>query len=652
MHYRTEIDGLRAVAVIPVILFHAGFTIFRGGYIGVDIFFVISGYLITNIIISELELGKFSILRFYERRARRILPALFFVMIVCIPFAWTWMFPSQFKSFSQSLVAVPLFASNILFWQKSGYFAAASEENPLLHTWSLAVEEQYYMFLPIFLILLWRFGRSPVFYSIIAISIISLILSEWGWRNQPTANFYLAPTRAWELLAGSICAFLQFGKTQKSNNTLSVIGLTLILFAIFVYDENTPFPSMYALAPVVGTALIIMYGGRESWVARLLSMRGFVGIGLISYSAYLWHQPLFAFARIRSSNAPEPWLMLLLVIASLVLAYFSWRYVESPFRKRTAPALQSQRAIFGAASVVSLAFIVFGLYGHSSGGYEKYLSFKSNIETFGFTTEELVARGMVSGRYPKPDNSTIDSQTNLLRFEGTSDKIVYVMGDSHTLQYLNAIDTYYKLNGSSVKNDTLINSGAQFPPDAASFPEIFDSRVETVIISYFWALKFGSTDVNQSVRCCGNGSEGRIGEIAVRYRNQEEMDVFELKIDKFVKNLLASGKNVAFILDNPFGEELDPTNFITFAGRNLMDFSPPVGASRDLFDLRRKDVNKRLLRISLENGIGYIDPFDFLCSDSWCPAITPDNHFIYKDYDHYSPYASKNLIKFIDRFIN
>ena len=371
MQYRREIDGLRAVAVIPVILFHAGFTIFSGGYVGVDIFFVISGYLITSIIISELEQGKFSILRFYERRARRILPALFFVLLFCIPFAWMWMLPAQVRDFSQSLVAVSVFASNILFWRESGYFAADSEEKPLLHTWSLAVEEQYYMLFPIFLILVWRFGRSPVFYSIIAISIISLLLSEWGWRNNPEANFYLAPTRVWELLAGSISAFLQFGKTQKSNNAFSVLGLALIVFAIFFYDESTPFPSAYALAPVLGTALIIMYGARETWVARLLSLKGFVGIGLISYSAYLWHQPLFAFARIRSLYAPEQWVMLVLAIASLGLAYFSWRYVEHPFRRRTEPALRSQRAVFGVACVVGAAFIAFGLYGHFNNGLER-----------------------------------------------------------------------------------------------------------------------------------------------------------------------------------------------------------------------------------------------------------------------------------------
>lgn len=196
MKYRPEIDGLRALAVVPVILFHAGFELFSGGFVGVDVFFVISGYLITTIFIEEIDNQRFSIVNFYERRARRILPALFFVMLLCIPFAWLWMLPFQLKGFADSLIAVCLFASNILFWSESGYFDAATEEKPLLHTWSLAVEEQYYVLFPLFLLLAWRFGKNRVFWMIVAMAAVSLLLSEWGWRHKPVANFYLAPTRA------------------------------------------------------------------------------------------------------------------------------------------------------------------------------------------------------------------------------------------------------------------------------------------------------------------------------------------------------------------------------------------------------------------------------------------------------------------------
>ena len=332
MKYRAEIDGLRALAVVPVILFHAEFELFSGGFVGVDVFFVISGYLITTILIEDLENQRFSLVNFYERRARRILPALFFVMLVCIPFAWIWMQPSQMKDFSQSLVAVSLFASNILFWIESGYFDAAAEEKPLLHTWSLAVEEQYYVLFPIFLFLAWRYGKNRVFWMIVVMASISFLLSEWGWRNKATANFYLAPTRAWELFAGSIAAFIVQKNGVRKNNFLALLGLAAIIFSIFAYDETTPFPSLYALVPVLGVVLLILYADKDTLTAKLLGTKALVGFGLISYSAYLWHQPLFAFARIKSAAEPSFLLMSTLAIGSLALAYFSWRYIETPFR--------------------------------------------------------------------------------------------------------------------------------------------------------------------------------------------------------------------------------------------------------------------------------------------------------------------------------
>ena len=369
MKYRPEIDGLRAVAVVPVILFHAGLETFGGGYVGVDVFFVISGYLITTILIDELGRGEFSILRFYERRARRILPALFFVILCCLPFAWAWMLPSELYSFAASLIAVSFFASNILFWRQNGYFAAAAEEKPLLHTWSLAVEEQYYVLFPIYLVLVWRFGRSPVFWSICILAAASLALSEWGWRKYPSATFYLAPTRAWELLAGSIAAFIIRKHGVRKNDMLAGVGVIGILFAIFVYDKFTPFPSLYALAPVGGTFLVILYAGPGTRVARLLGTAPFVGIGLISYSAYLWHQPLFAFARIRSHEQSGPEVLLALGVVSLLLAWFSWRYVEQPFRRGRVSVLPKRAQIFAASLAGMIAFAGTGWFVQSQNAF-------------------------------------------------------------------------------------------------------------------------------------------------------------------------------------------------------------------------------------------------------------------------------------------
>jgi peptidoglycan/LPS O-acetylase OafA/YrhL len=338
MKYRAEIDGLRALAVLPVILFHAGFESFRGGFVGVDVFFVISGYLITTIIISEMAKGNFSIVNFYERRARRILPAMFFVIVVSLPFAWFWLAPSDLKDFGQSLVAVSTFSSNILFWRESGYFDTVAELKPLLHTWSLAVEEQYYVIFPIFLMLSWRLGVKWVVTLLAIIFLLSLGLAQWGAYNNPFAAFFLLPTRGWELLVGVFAAFyLKYNthlKSQPLNQFLSLLGFSMIAYSIIVFNKTTPFPGLYALIPTLGTGLLILCAVPKTFIHSLLSMKFIVGIGLISYSAYLWHQPLLAFARHRLFGEVPDLLLIELCITYIGMEWFSWHFVEKPFRHK------------------------------------------------------------------------------------------------------------------------------------------------------------------------------------------------------------------------------------------------------------------------------------------------------------------------------
>lgn len=372
MKYRSEIDGLRAFAVVPVILFHAGFEIFGGGFVGVDVFFVISGYLITTIIINELDEGNFSIAKFYERRARRILPVLFFVVLCCLPFAWILLLPSDMEDFAQSILAVATFSSNILFWQESDYFDTAAELKPLLHTWSLAVEEQFYILFPLFLMAAWRFGKKSIVWLLVVTFVGSLAIAQWGAYNKPSAAFYLLPTRAWELLIGSFAAFyLQRGAAPTPpivNNVLSAVGLAAILYSVFAFDETTPFPSLYALVPTVGTVLIILFATRGTLTHTLLSLRVIVGIGLISYSLYLWHQPVFAFwhhYHIFETTAVQ---MLTLSAICVLLAMFSYRFIEAPFR--------GKGALFNRAQVFSLSggglgiLLVLGAFGHFTSGFE------------------------------------------------------------------------------------------------------------------------------------------------------------------------------------------------------------------------------------------------------------------------------------------
>ena len=336
LRYRAEIDGLRAIAVMPVILFHAGFELFRGGFVGVDVFFVISGYLITTIMIEDLDKKKFSILNFYERRARRILPVLFVVMFVSVVFAWVLLPDLPLDNFGNGLLGVSLFVSNVVFWMQQGYFEESAELNPILHTWSLAVEEQFYIFFPIFLILTWRFGKSRVFWMVFLMSAVSLLLSEWGWRNHASACFYLAPTRVWELFAGSIAALIINKKGVRKNNPLALLGLIAIISSMLFFYEGTPVPSIYTLIPVLGTVLLVLYAEKETIIAKLLSNKLFVGLGLISYSAYLWHQSIFSFFRVYKNQVSLSWLhSTALILIILLLSYFSWKMVETPFRNRS-----------------------------------------------------------------------------------------------------------------------------------------------------------------------------------------------------------------------------------------------------------------------------------------------------------------------------
>lgn len=352
MRYRAEIDGLRALAVLPVILFHAGFPTFGGGFVGVDVFFVISGFLITLILRDELERENLSIVRFYERRARRILPALVFVVLCCVPFAWVWMLPEQFLDFAQSVAAVALFGSNVLFANEAGYFALDSELKPLLHTWSLAVEEQYYLLFPPLLALAWKLGRRSALTLIVLTALASFAVSEWGWRNDPTSNFYLLPGRAWELLAGSIAAFAWADGRLRRNGFAGLAGLAMIVLSIFVYAPDTPFPSYLALLPVGGTVLVLLFARDDTLAGKLLAQRWLVGIGLISYSAYLWHQPILAFARLRMLHEPSPLVMAGLCLMALLLAWPTWAFVERPFRKPGYRPLPTRGSVFVASGVV------------------------------------------------------------------------------------------------------------------------------------------------------------------------------------------------------------------------------------------------------------------------------------------------------------
>ena len=454
MQYRPEIDGLRALAVVPVIFFHAGFSIFSGGFLGVDVFFVISGYLITTIILKDLKSDSFSFLTFYERRIRRILPALFLILFFSLPLAWIILLPSDLKDFSQSIVATNLFASNILFQLESGYFETDSELKPLLHTWSLAIEEQFYLFFPIILLLLYRFRIEKIFWVLGLVIALSLISAQIGTYYDRDANFFFLPSRIWELGLGSILAFNRTNKQsmelsqQKTERELgSFFGLAMIISSFFIFDRNIPSPSLFNLLPTIGTVLIIYYSDNETMVGRFLSHRIVVGVGLISYSAYLWHNPIFTFVKLAGIAEPGSWQLFVLSILSLILAYITWKYIERPFRDRQQI---SRKSVFVCCSAASLILVGIGIAGHLTNGFETYFidnRLNNTEKQVYFTIREHSGTGGDMANDMGDDGhcnfwSPAVNEEFLRRFHYCSLEFgqgAVILGDSHAMNIFNAL---------------------------------------------------------------------------------------------------------------------------------------------------------------------------------------------------------------------
>ncbi|HEY0104492.1 MAG TPA: acyltransferase family protein [Rhizomicrobium sp.] len=361
--YRRDIDGLRAIAVGSVVISHANLSPYmRGGYVGVDVFFVISGYLISSILFREVTEDRFSIAAFYRRRVLRILPALLAVLVATTVGAFLYMFPTELLDYAKSAIAALLFVSNVYFWSRAGYFDALAMSKPLLHTWSLAIEEQFYIVFPVFLYLVHRFQRNYLRHWVLGIAAISFLIGAYGTFTNPISAFYLVQSRAWELLLGTIVALgiVEIELAPLPRNLATALGLILIVVPVFAYTETTAFPGLAALAPCLGTALIIAAGNfGPTYVSRLLSTRPMVFVGLISYSLYLWHWPLLVFQELGMPFFVFPFQKIThaaLVLLAVVLAALSWKFVEAPFRQGRMRAISTPRILaVGAGSLFVFA---------------------------------------------------------------------------------------------------------------------------------------------------------------------------------------------------------------------------------------------------------------------------------------------------------
>ncbi|MBV1929247.1 MAG: acyltransferase [Gammaproteobacteria bacterium] len=673
MKYRKEIDGLRAIAVIPVILFHAGFEHFSGGFVGVDVFFVISGYLITTIILSEKDKGIFSLVNFYERRSRRILPSLFLVMLVSTIFAWFWLPPSHMKDFSESLVAVSIFSSNILFWKETGYWGVESELKPLLHTWSLAVEEQYYALFPLFLILIWRFGKRWVLGSLFIIALGSLALSHWAAFNKPSANFFLLATRGWELVIGAGIAFYFLYQKpairslwpQKSvDELLSWSGLLLILYSIFIFDENTPFPSLYALVPTIGTALIIVFSTKETFSGKFLGSRALVGVGLISYSAYLWHQPLFVFARHRSLHDPSPLLFTALSVLSLVLAFVSWKYIEAPFRNR---GNFSRNQIFSFTLIGSLFFIAFGMAGHYSEGYEFRVDAKlskiiqrAKQKSFSDKLCEKI------GENPSQEDKPCVLVSN-------QEKLVFLYGDSHAQALMfEAKRAFAKTNYGLLFAATSAcppvqgvyradnpNKKACYEQNNKIYEDIVNNPlIEYVILSARWTLGMEGVRFNNMEGGVEHGPKPQLDIVENgKYLLHEDYSHRELIAKAYIDSIqyfLDSGKKVILIYPVPEAGWNVPDYISRFNWiKSDTTFKEQIAStSYQVFKERNNRTIDALDEIGQNENLQRIFPEKILCDSILSErCITNlDGLILYRDDDHLSDAGAKLVLqKIIDR---
>lgn len=636
--YRPEVDGLRAIAVTSVILYHLGLGAFSGGFVGVDIFFVISGYLISAIIMREMGEGRFSFAGFYERRIRRIIPALYLVLFVSSIAAWLLLTPGQLKDYGQSLVATVSFLSNIYFRMKSGYFSPAAEEIPLLHMWSLSVEEQFYIGFPVLLLAIYRFAPKWLNAALWTALIGSLAYCLYREMDDQTANFFLPHTRAWELAAGAIIATLrprlQAGIEAKAAGwrLAELFGLALMIVPIFYYDNATSFPGWAAIPPVLGTALIILASTASSWGGRILASGPFVGIGLISYSAYLWHQPLFAFVRVSMVGAPPDWLLWALVAATFILAWVSWRFVERPFRSRSR---FTRKQIFVLAAVASVPLLAFGLAMHVMKGVPaRYDAPTLALAQTALPSPERDNCHTDGIEYRKPDKAC--------RYFG--DRVTWAaMGDSHVIEPAYALAEVLRPSGQGVVH--LSFSGCQpaltfdtsNPGCAAWTRETVgwlegQKDIRNVVLAYRHSFYLYGDQVHAWPEQPRNPPNFTSTVPPDRARTQYWQGYAAL-----VQRLGAAGKTVYIIGPIP---DL-PANAERYIYHRRA--GQPTGVSRVYYEARNRDALRELAAVAKLPFVRILHPEQAFCDAKACASII-DGKGMYFDDNHLSMSGARRLI--------
>jgi len=615
--YRPEIDGLRAISVTAVVLYHAHMPGLGGGFAGVDIFFVLSGYLITQIILRDFDSDRFSLAEFYERRVRRIMPALFATLAVSTV-ASLMLLPDDLKHYSESLIAVVLFLSNGFFWhESSSYFAAAAETMPLLHTWSLAVEEQFYLVFPAFILVARRYGKLAT--AICFVGIGSFFFG--AWLGDSTFAFYAPFTRAWELMLGAVLAIkvLPLLDNPHVNDLLSAGGLLLVLASVMLLNSSMPYPGYAALAPCAGVALIL-YGSaaHRGFTARTLSLRPLVAVGLMSYSLYLWHWPLLTFGTYYIVN-PQflPIARALLVFVSLPIAYLSWRYIETPFRGPS--AVLSRPKVFAWALRCSIAMAFLGLVGVASNGLGA---------RFGSSVGKMLAERSIPSFNPCHDQAVISILNGVHCSIGAAkgSPVFVVWGDSHADMYHDVLDQLgrrYSVAGilfsSSacppiVGGDSLSGTPHCAERNAAIIAQIKAIHPAAVFMVGRWIRYIGSPQDVQNV---------------------------QIGLEKTIAQISTVGATTYFVSDIPDtpNEVEDQMAKASVLGIDLRGGAPsflnvnPTGTDY----LRTVDNTRQLVGgIRYKLAVEVIDPASFMCDARGCRVTNGDGTLLYRNSRHLS----------------
>lgn len=637
LKYRADIDGLRAIAVLSVIFFHMSIPGFSGGFVGVDVFFVISGYLITANILKDIQSEQFSLTRFYERRIRRIFPALFPVLAFTIVVATFLFDPISLESFGKSIMATTLFVSNILFWRESGYFDARSITKPLLHTWSLAVEEQFYIFFPLLLILINRFRKKQYLQWILGICIISLIWSIYGVYTYPTSTFYLPPTRVWELLFGSLLSLevIPELKSKIHRNIVSIIGLGLIVFSVSLYTDVTPFPGISALIPVMGTILIIYGGmGNTSIVTNLLSLKPIVFIGLISYSLYLWHWPLIAFSKYLVFRDLTLFEITGIILTSFLISVLSFRFIEQPFRG-TNPIIPSRKKLFVFSVAVMTFFSLIGIVYHLTKGIPSrksevksyIMDYKTDGQWINAGKDEKIVDGLHKGNIPP-----------LIGVSGGIPSFL-IWGDSHARSLFTSLSDMgkkYGLSGYIISKSGIMPllGMCEYIPVGDSYAYKYNQyvidfindhpEIKTVIIAGYWNYKVSLIDITGEYKGISSYS-------------------FLLRVGllRTVNTVLKMGRNVVLVSDVPKIKS-DPNRIIYVSQRfnTEIDFKQ-IATTFDDYQKLNNDVIMIFNEIEKYPNVTIVHPESMFFDKNGNSIVMSDKKILYMDTNHLSTEGSR-----------